>query len=107
MTMDVLPNPLVVVPGNHTTTVVFVVSGECQEWKDSLPEDMKERLEKDNASPLSFIEEQAMQTGLEKSNLNKFPFLPQGRKYYSSLTTGLLSQLASYQLMQSVSKLAQ
>jgi hypothetical protein len=34
MTLDVLPNPMVVVPGMHSATVVFCISGECQSAVD-------------------------------------------------------------------------
>ena len=106
MTLDVLANPSVVVPGGHPVTIVFCVSGVCQEWSNALPAETKKKIESENAVPLSFLEEHAMQSGLEKSNLNGFPFIPAGRKYFSPLTTGLLSQLATYQLMESASKLA-
>jgi len=106
MTLDVLPNPSVVVPGGHPVTIVFCVSGVCQEWVNALPAETKNKIESNNSTPLSFLEEHAMQSGLEKSNLNGFPFIPAGRKYFSSLTTGLLSQLATYQLVESASKLA-
>ena len=101
MILDVLPNPLVVVPGNHQTTVVFCISGECKVWTDALPPDMQEVLRRDNAAPVPALEEQAMQLGLMKSNLSKFPYFPVGRLYYSALVAGLISQIASYQIFQS------
>jgi len=101
MTLDVLPNPMVVVPGMHSATVVFCISGECQQWTDALPEEMQKKLLEDNAVPLSFLEEQAMQFGLAEVNLNKFPFIPTDRKIFSSLTSGLLTQLAAFQLLES------
>ena len=62
MTLDVLPNPSVVVPGGHPVTVVFCISGECQEWSNALPVETKAKIEKDNSVPLSFMEEHAMQS---------------------------------------------
>ena len=105
MTMDVLPNPLVVVPGHHKVTIVFCISGDCQQWQHLLPVETQKRLEDDNRRPLSTLEEDDMLSGVTKSNLNGFPFIPLGRLYYSSLTTGLMSQLASYQLIKSAKDL--
>lgn len=101
MTLEVLPNPMVVVPGMHRATVVFCISGECQQWTDALPAEMQKKLFEDNAEPPSFMEEQAMQFGLANANLNKFPHIPIERKVFSSLTTGLLAQFAAFQLSES------
>ena len=101
MSLDVLPNLLVVVPGMHSVTVVFCIGGECQQWTDALPAEMQKKLLEDNAEPLSFLEEEAMQFGLADANLNLFPNIPKERKVFSSLTTGLLAQLAAFQLSES------
>jgi len=100
MTLDVLPNPLIAVPGQHKVEVVFCISGECKDWSDALPKDTKTLLMKDNATALSDIDEKKMQSGLMKCNLNKFPYFPVGRLFYSKLTAGMMSQLATYQIME-------
>jgi len=100
MTLDVLPNPLIAVPGDHKVVVVFCISGECKDWSDALPKDTKALLIKDNATEASEFDEKKMQSGLMKCNLNKFPCFPVGRLFYSKLTAGMLSQLATYQIME-------
>lgn len=57
-------------------------------------------MQKDNAQPLSEAVELEMEAGLKKCNLNMFPYFPVRRLYYSSLAASMLSQLASYQIMQ-------
>ena len=101
MKLRVLPNPLAVVPGLHEVSILFCVSGDCREWKEKLPNSMRSKLEKDNSTSFHGIEEHIIIAALGKANLNKFPYLPSDRSSFSPLVVGLLSQLASYQLIES------
>ena len=101
MELSVLPNAAVTVAGGHLVTVLFCVGGDCQQWKQALPDCLRAKLDVDNSSCFRGIDEKIISAALGTENLNNFPYFSDGRTSFSPLITGLLSQLASYQLMES------
>ena len=83
--------------GGYKVTIVFTMSGECQEFHNKLPEDMKTLIKKDKKEKDDGILEEI---GIKDGSTAYFPYIPVGVLNYSSELVGLFSQLASYSLLQ-------
>lgn len=95
----VLPNSLICVPGGHEAEILFIINSYSEDWQSLLPIDVQQRMKSDNFP--SRIDEDLMEIGVEPTNLRNFPYIPITRLSYSPLLVGLLSQQASWSVMQS------
>lgn len=84
-----------IIEGNYEADILFAFCGECQEFEDKLPSDIKTQLSLDKASEHGVL----VDAGLIDGNLKHFPCIPISEQEYPPLLVGLLSQLATYTLL--------
>ena len=84
-----------IVKGNYEADILFAFCGECQEFEDKLPADIKDQLSRDRATEHCVL----VDAGLIDGNLKHFPYIPISEQEYPPLLVGLLSQLATYTLL--------
>mmetsp|Transcript_600 Transcript_600/g.1005 ORF Transcript_600/g.1005 Transcript_600/m.1005 type:complete len:569 (-) Transcript_600:37-1743(-) len=96
----VLPNQHICVPGNHNVSILFVVNHVSPCWENSLPQCIRNRWKNDEEKSSSFIQF-LERIGLLKSNLKGFPYIPLQEFDYQPVLVNLMSQLTTWQLMES------
>ena len=84
-----------IIEGNYEADILFAFCGECQEFEDKLPADIKEMLRFDRNNKHGILAD----AGLIDGNLEHFPYIPISEQDYPPLLVGLLSQLATYTLL--------
>lgn len=100
---NVLPNPAICIKGNHAVEILFIINSYSAEWESLLPAETQQIMS-DDAS-LSPPEQRLSEVNSEPTDLWNFPYIPVSRLKYSPLLVGLLSQQATWNVLQNKSEI--
>jgi hypothetical protein len=98
---NVLPNPAICIRGNHAVEILFIINSYSAEWDSLLPAETKQKMSENTS--LSPLEQRLSEVNSEPTDLWNFPYIPVSRLKYSPLLVGLLSQQATWNVLQNKS----
>ncbi len=99
MDLEVLENKICGVQGGFTVRVLFFLSHESTNWNNSIPSDLKKRIEKDRKENTSCLDRLLFSMGKD-ADLSKFPYVPIDNLEYTALLMNCMSQLATWGVME-------
>lgn len=99
----VLPNKFISIPGNHNVSVLFIINSYSSNYYDLLRVETKQQIDNDNNTNL--INKKLMELGILPTNTMNFPYIPVSRLFYSPLLVGLMSQQASWSVVENKEKI--
>jgi hypothetical protein len=98
-TLKVLPNPFLGISGGYTANVLWLLNVKDETWESALPKDTKKMLEDYRRGRGIGAKKDAVSTLY--ASLKDFPYITTFAMDYSPELTQMMSQMASYTVMQS------